>query len=85
MGNTSIDIPAGTATYGGAPLTGTGYDVGLYMDTTQTAVQRDVKSGTHIATDTFGASIFPGVWDVSGWLVATDPTLTVGTAVYMRN
>lgn len=82
LGNTPGDIPAGTATYGGTLLAGTGYSVGLYLDTTQTAVQSDVLNGTPIATDTFAAG--QGGWDFSGSLVATDPTLPSGTAVYVE-
>jgi hypothetical protein len=84
LGNTANDLPAGSATYGGAPIVnGSGYEVGLYVDTSASAVQNDVSSGSPVATAGF-TSGFDGRWDLSGSLVATVPGLASGTAVFVE-
>jgi hypothetical protein len=83
-GNTSSDIPAGSATYTGVPLGSTGsgsgptgygnganYQVGLYEATTQAGVQALVLAGTPAALDNFTAGA--GGWDFSGHLTGTTP------------
>jgi hypothetical protein len=81
LGNTSIDSPAGNASYSGAPLSGTGFTIGLYVATTANGVQNAVTSGTPIATDNFSAG--SGGWNF-GTLDATVPTLGSGTAVFVE-
>jgi len=80
--NTSGDLPAGTATYSGAPLSGAAFEVGLYVDTTAGAVQTDILSGTPTATAPFLTGSDAGGWDFSGGFNATVPTLASGTAVF---
>jgi len=82
LGNTSGDLPPGTATYAGTPLSGTGYTIGLYLDTTKAAVATDVTSGTPIATSSFAAG--SGGWDFTGSLKATDASYASGTAVFVE-
>jgi hypothetical protein len=82
LGNTSVDLPAGSATYTGAPLSGTGFEIGLYVDSSASAVAADVKSGTPIATSSFAAG--SGGWDFTGSLKATDPSLPSGSAVFVE-
>jgi hypothetical protein len=82
-GNTSSDLPAGTATYAGAALNGTGFEVGLYVDTSAGAVSTDVTTGLPVATDTFSSG-FAGRWDISGGLDATVSAYPSGTAVFVE-
>jgi hypothetical protein len=81
-GNTSIDIPPGNATYSGAPLSGSGYTIGLYVDTSVAALQADVLTGTPIATSAFATGSLAGTWDTTGSLVAVSSKYPSGTAVY---
>jgi hypothetical protein len=84
-GNTSSDLPPGTATYTGAPLSAAGEMIGLYDGTTAAAAQNAVATGTPIATDTFNnGNAFPGRWDVTGSLTATDGANPSGTAVFVE-
>jgi hypothetical protein len=87
LGNTSTDAPAGTAKVGaggytGTALSGTGNEIGLYVDTSAAAVANDVKTGAPIATDTFAAG--SGGWDFSGNLNATVPGIASGTSVFVE-
>jgi len=61
LGNTINDTPAGTAVYAGAPLT-TGFEVGLYVDTSATAVHNDVLNGAPVATQPFLTGASAGNW-----------------------
>jgi len=81
-GNTSSDLPAGSSTYGGAPLNGAGFEIGLYVGSSAAAANAAMLTGTPIATDTFSSG-FAGRWDVSGSLTATDPSNPSGTAVFI--
>jgi hypothetical protein len=84
-GNSSSDLPPGGASYTGAPLSAAGETIGLYDGTTASAAQNAVAAGTPIATDTFNnPNAFPGRWDVSGSLTATDPSNPSGTAVFVE-
>jgi len=84
-GNTSGDLPPGTATYSGAPLSSPGETIGLYDGTTASAAQNALVSGLPLATDTFNnANAFPGRWDVSGSLTATDFSNPSGTPVFVE-
>jgi hypothetical protein len=85
LGNTAIDSPAGTAAVGaggytGTPLSGTGYEIGLYVGTSPSAVSAAIASGSPVATDSFAAG--SGGWDFNGSLPATVSGLPSGTAVY---
>jgi len=87
LGNTSSDTPKGTAKVGaggytGTPLSGTGNEIGLYVDTSAAAVANDVKTGVPVATDSFAAG--SGGWDFSGTLNATVPGILSGTAVFVE-
>jgi hypothetical protein len=82
LGNTSIDLPAGNATYSGTPLSGTGFSIGLYVASTASGVQNAVTSGTPVTTDSFAAG--SGGWDFSGSLDATVPGLPSGSAVFVE-
>jgi len=82
VNNTSGDLPAGNATYSGAPL-GAGFEVGLYVDTSVGAVGTDIASGTPITTAPFLTGSDAGGWDFSGGFNATVPTLASGTAVFV--
>jgi len=84
INNTSIDLPAGNATYAGAPLSGTGFTVGLYVDSTPDAVAADVLSGTPIATSTFQTGGNAGTWFTGSSLTAVDPTGAAGSLVYVE-
>jgi hypothetical protein len=77
--NTPSDLPAGSASYSGSQLSGAGYEVGLYIDTSVGAVTGDVTAGTPLATSALAG---PGYWDSSFPLTATSATLPEGTAVY---
>jgi len=79
-GNTGADLPAGTATYSGAPLSGTGYDVGLYVGATASAAQNALGSAPS-AVDTFSSG-FAGRWDVSENLVSA--TTVASGAVFVE-
>jgi len=79
-GNTGADLPAGTATYSGAPLSGTGYDIGLYVGATASAAQ-NALGGAPSAIDTFSSG-FAGRWDVSENLVAA--TSVASGAVFVE-
>jgi len=82
VNNTSGDLPAGNATYSGAALSGSAFEVGLYVDTSAAAVQADILSGTPTATAPFLTGSDAGGWDFSGGFNATVPTLASGTAVF---
>jgi len=81
--NTANDLPAGTATYTGQPA-GAGYEVGLYVDTSPTAVANDVATGTPVTTLPFGTGANAGGWDFSGTLFQFVPGIASGTAVYVE-
>jgi len=95
LGNTSIDLPSGSATYAGTPLgsgsagttgptgysAGAHYEVGLYIDTASGNLAADVASGTPVAVDSFSAG--SGGWDFSGGLDALTAYAS-GTAVYVE-
>src|SRR5580658_9364010 len=82
-GNTSADLPPGTATYTGAPVSA-GYEIGLY-DATTSGGLATALAGTPLAVVTFTtANSFPGRWDVSGGLNAADPSNPSGTAVFIE-
>jgi len=66
--NTSADLPAGTATYTGTALPTSGYEVGLYVDTTATLVSGDVASGAPVATSGLAGA---GYWTANASLTAT--------------
>jgi hypothetical protein len=82
--NTSADLPAGTATYTGSPLSGAGFTIGLYVDTSATLLAADVATGTPVATSTFGTGGNAGTWDLSGSLNATVPGIASGTSVFVE-
>jgi len=82
--NTSMDLPPGTATYTGAPLSGSGNTIALYVDTTSFAVQNDVYDEAPVALDSFGTGDEAGTWDLTGSLVATVPGINAGTAVFVE-
>jgi len=84
LGNTSADFPPGNAHYSGTPLSGTGFEIGLYVGTTASAVQNAVTSGTPIATAAFQTGSDAGGWDQSGSLNATDPASPSGTGVFVE-
>jgi hypothetical protein len=73
LGNTANDTPAGTTTYAGAPLSGTAYEVGLYVGSTPAAAAAAVLSGSPIATTTFLTGSGAGNWEFAKALDATDP------------
>jgi len=80
--NTSVnDLPAGTATYTGAALSGAAFEVGLYVDTTALAVAADVSSGMPIATSTFQTGGNAGTWYTGSSLQAQDHSIAPGTPV----
>jgi hypothetical protein len=82
LGNTSGDTPGGTAHYTGTPLSGAGYEVGLYVDSTATAVGTDVTSGTPLSTANFTAG--SGGWYFGSTLTVTDPSAAGGTGVFVE-
>lgn len=87
LGNTSIDLPPGNAKIGpggytGTPLSGSVFEIGLYVDTSAAAVAADVRAGTPIATDNF--SVGQGGWDFSGSLDATVYGIASGTSVFVE-
>jgi hypothetical protein len=94
------DIPAGTAgstaggtaagNYGGAPLAGSSYTVGLYLDTSAGNVTTDLLAGSPVATySPFLGGSTAGEWTDAAVLDATAPgtptaagsILTPGTGV----
>lgn len=81
LGNSPIDTPAGTGVYTGTPLPTSGYEIGLYVGTTPSAVATALTSGTPVATDDFSAGY--GGWDFSGSLPATVNGLAPGSSVYV--
>jgi len=89
-GNTSVDTPAGTAgasaegltgspNYGGIYLAGSGYTIGIYIDTTQAALAADLASGAPVQTSTFQTGANAGLWATSG-LIAVDSTIPGGSS-----
>jgi hypothetical protein len=84
-GNTANDLPAGSQTYPGSTLlSGSGYEVGLYLSTTSAGVQSAVTSGTPVATDTFmTGSGNAGAWTYNALTVA-DSSIGAGTAVFVE-
>jgi len=83
LGNTSADLPAGTATYAGAPLSGSAFEVGLYVGTSEGAAQNAVVSGSPIATSSFLTGGSAGTWFLSSLLTATDNGDAPGTKVFV--
>jgi len=67
LGNTPNDIPAGTATYAGYVLAGTGVEVGLYVGATPSAVTAAITSGTPNYTTTLQTG---GYWTYNSDTVA---------------
>jgi hypothetical protein len=82
INNTSADLPAGTATYSGAPLSGTGFTVGLYLDSSPALVSGDVASGSPVATDTFQTGGNAGTWFTGSSLTAVDPSGAPGGTAF---
>jgi len=87
LGNTAVDDPPGPAAIGtggytGTPLSGAGYEIGLYVSTTSNGVATAVASGSPIATMSFAAG--SGGWDFSGSLDATVPGVASGTGVWVE-
>jgi hypothetical protein len=82
--NTSADSPPGTATYTGAPLSGTGFEVGLYDGTSAGAVAIAVAGGTPIGTSTFLTGADAGTWNLNSSLTASDPLNPSGTGVFVE-
>ena len=73
-GNTPAGIPAGTQTYGGAPLEGTGYTAAIYTGDNAAQV---LASMTHIQVDTFRSGPNAGLTTSQ---VTSDPNRPPGTA-----
>ena len=76
------DIPSGSAgftqgswaanNYGGAPLAGPTYSIGLYLDTIRAYLLTDITSGTPVATyNGFLTGTYAGNWTDAGVLTAT--------------
>jgi len=84
QGNTINDLPPGDAQYNGTPLSGAGFEIGLYVDTSQAAVQSDVLTGTPVATAPFQTGGNAGTWDLTGSFVTSTPNLAPGTPVYVE-
>jgi len=82
INNTSADLPAGTATYSGAPLSGAGFTVGLYLDSSPALVSGDVTSGSPVATETFQTGGNAGTWFTGSSLTAVDPTGAIGGSAF---
>jgi hypothetical protein len=91
--NNGNDIPAGSATailggtgannYGGAPLSGS-YTIGLYLDTSPSAVQNDVFNGSpaSILVNTWEAAPFAGQW--TGNQLNLNTSFAAGSTVYVE-
>jgi len=79
--NTSVDLPSGTATYTGTPLSGAAFEVGLYVDTSAALVSADTLTGTPIATSIFQTGGNAGTWFTGSSLTAVDSTIAPGTLV----
>jgi len=79
LGNTANDLPAGTATYAGAPLSGSAYEIGLYVGSSPSAATAAALTGTPIATASFLTGANAGFYagggtDSTTKLIATDPS-----------
>jgi len=82
--NTSADLPSGSATYTGTPLSGAAFEVGLYVDTSAVLVGTDTASGTPIATSIFQTGGNAGTWFTGSSLTAVDSTIAPGTPVFVE-
>jgi len=82
--NTSADLPSGSATYTGAPLSGAAFEVGLYVDTSAVLVGADTATGTPIATSIFQTGGNAGTWFTGSSLTAVDNTIAPGTPVFVE-
>jgi hypothetical protein len=82
LGGTATGTGSGAAGYYNGNL----YTVGLYLDTSATAVANDVKTGVPVATSgiiTTGGQGNGGIWGTSG-LTSIDSAIAPGTQVYVE-